>query len=181
MEQSGLSRLDHRWGAAEARGRAAEMALVFLTFIPNSRNSFNRANTATSWTDRDIIIMNPNIPLSIFLTPPDLNSTHLMIAEDFNGINIGIFLIRVSKFRLRFMMETSVYRSFFPNETLKWAEQSAMAELLKAHPDYLLDGTVRIVPQHWFNAYPGPRNESTGLLPEGDWHNRMAEFTEGIC
>jgi len=74
--------------------------------------------------------------------------THLLVAEDFNGINIGIFLIRVSKFSLRFMMETSVYRSFHPNEPLKFLEQTAMAELLKAHPDYLLDGNIRIVPQH---------------------------------
>jgi len=124
--------------------------------------------------------MNPNIALDVFLPPTDFpSSTHVLAAKDFNGLNIGVFLVRVSTFSLRYMMETSVYRSFAPNETLTFAEQSAMASILTAHPDYLTDGSVRIVPQHWFNAYPGHRNESTGLLPFGGEHDHVTDFTEG--
>ena len=45
-----------------------------------------------------------------------------------------------------------------------WLEQSAIIALLEQHPEYLHRGLVRYVPQNWFNAYVGPRDNGTGVL-----------------
>ncbi|PYH96559.1 hypothetical protein BO71DRAFT_417747 [Aspergillus ellipticus CBS 707.79] len=47
------------------------------------------------WVDGDTVLMNPNMPLETFLPPPELSHTHLMLTEDWNGMNNGVFFIRV--------------------------------------------------------------------------------------
>lgn len=49
-----------------------------------------------SWQDGDIVVMNPNIPLDIFLPPEDFPDVELIIANDFAGLNTGFFMLKVN-------------------------------------------------------------------------------------
>ncbi|KAI4853373.1 hypothetical protein E4T44_00881 [Aureobasidium sp. EXF-8845] len=47
------------------------------------------------WADADALILNPNVPLSIFLPPPDLSHIHFVGNKDWRGLNNGVFFVRV--------------------------------------------------------------------------------------
>lgn len=71
--------------------------------------------------------MNANVPLSIFL-PPGGNYPHinLLVTNDHNGLNSGAFFIRVNEWAVRYLIDVLALRSFKPEVTLKYSDQSAM-------------------------------------------------------
>lgn len=70
------------------------MALVGLPTI----SSLKRDGDLTinhSYFDSDSIIMNEEIPLEIFEPPSDFDHINWIAGKDWNGLNAGVFLLRV--------------------------------------------------------------------------------------
>ena len=103
------------------------------------------------WFDADAIIINPLIPLETFLPPADISGVQALVTEDWNGLNNGVFYLRVSAWNVEMLSAVLAYRTFRPDESLPFTEQSAMAAVLK-NPEFRRNVTV--VPSTWFNAYP---------------------------
>lgn len=103
------------------------------------------------WFDADTMILNRRIPLETFLPPPEMSHVHLIVTKDWNGLNNGVFYLRVSQWNIEMLAAALAYRTYRPNDELPWTEQSAMANLLD-ESDFV-DGAV-FVPARWFNAYP---------------------------
>ncbi|KAG5953066.1 hypothetical protein E4U53_007034 [Claviceps sorghi] len=106
------------------------------------------------WFDADTVILNYNIPLEIFLPPEDdavLKRINVLIADDWNGLNNGIFGIRVTRWSAELFAGILAFRDFEPDTHLNFADQSAMEILLKKRKSV---NHVAKVPQRWFNAYP---------------------------
>lgn len=86
------------------------------------------------WFDADTIILNYNIPLEMFL-PDDndqvLNKINVLAADDWNGLNNGIFGIRVSRYAAELFAGILAFRDFEPETELTFQDQSAMDFLLK--------------------------------------------------
>lgn len=101
------------------------------------------------WFDRDTVILNPCIPLHIFLPPQD--DIDLVISNDFNGLNNGVFAVRVCDWSVRLLCTILGYRELRPDEELPLSEQSAMERVLQ---DVRFKAKVAYYPQRWFNAYP---------------------------
>lgn len=147
------------------------------------------------WMDRDTLILDQCRPASTFLlsatssaplarwwrrdeqpsneqpssqpvVPPQ--EVNLLAANDMNGLNNGIFLLRVSHWAIDVFTAILAYRHYNPTVELKWTEQSAMELVLQ---DHRFKDKVQLVPQHWFNAYQhGNASEfvsSNGTSPEG--------------
>ncbi len=117
-----------------------------------------------SWFDADTVIMNPNIPISIFLPPADLDNQyfshiHILVTNDMNGLNNGVFPIRVSPYSVELMSAVVAFQTYRPDFHLNFRDQSALDEMLK-DPKFR-DG-VMYLPQRWFNAYQGELNETLG-------------------
>lgn len=104
-----------------------------------------------AWFDADTIIINPLIPLEAFLPPTDMPGIHALVTEDWNGLNNGVFYLRVSAWNVEMLSAVIAYRTFKQDESLPFTEQSAMAAILR-DPKFHLNVTV--VPSTWFNAYP---------------------------
>ncbi|KAF1997423.1 glycosyltransferase family 34 protein [Amniculicola lignicola CBS 123094] len=150
------------------------------------------------YIDLDTTVLDQCRPLSTFLPPePGMDfdhkisdlatkrddngdeAVHLISAQDTNGLNAGIFFIRVSSWSVEFL-EAVLARHFYnPDEHLAFSEQSAMQEILKS--DKFANGN-HFVPQSWFNAYPnsdfGPeeyaiRDNEDGLA---DFQARRGDF-----
>lgn len=103
------------------------------------------------WHDRDTIIMNPQIPLDIFLPPEDkFSHIHLLCTNDRHGLNNGVFLLRVSEWSFKFFAAALAFHEYNPNVVLKYTEQSAMEEAIKV--PWRRKG-VAFFPQRWFNGY----------------------------
>lgn len=124
------------------------------------------------WVDRDTLILDQCRPISSFLPPekgryglwwvrddepneerkPQANTTHLLVTEDWNGLNNGVFLLRVNRWAIELFTAILAFRHYRPEVDLPFTEQSAMEQVLRTEQ---FRGQTRYVPQHWFNAYEG--------------------------
>lgn len=86
------------------------------------------------WFDADTIVLNYNIALEMFL-PPDndeaLKDINVLISDDWNGLNNGIFGIRVSRSAAELFAGILAFRDFEPDTQLTFVDQSAMELMLK--------------------------------------------------
>ncbi|KAH8646836.1 hypothetical protein BX600DRAFT_155967 [Xylariales sp. PMI_506] len=125
------------------------------------------------WHDSDLILMNSKIPLEAFLPPHRWSHIHVIGSNDLNGLNAGVFFIRVHEWSVSFLMSAYAYKDFYPGVPLPFAEQTAM-EILMAE-DKRKKHAMH-VPQRWFNSYQGwGHNED--VPPEWEWD--MQNFKPG--
>ncbi|KAK3681525.1 hypothetical protein LTR37_020868 [Vermiconidia calcicola] len=110
------------------------------------------------WADADTVILNPNIPIETFLPPPgDFDDIYLMYSNDWNGLNNGVFPIRVNQWAVHLFSAIVSYRHFKPEDPLVFRDQSAMNSLMQ-EPEFAKH--IVQAPQRWFNAYQGEHNET---------------------
>ncbi|KAF2867466.1 hypothetical protein BDV95DRAFT_610857 [Massariosphaeria phaeospora] len=104
------------------------------------------------WHDRDTVLMNPQTPLDIFVPPKDnFSDINLLVTNDRNGLNNGVFMVRVGQWAFKLFASALSIREYEPNIKLKYTEQSAMEEVMKR--PWWASG-VAYVPQRWFNGFP---------------------------
>lgn len=118
------------------------------------------------WVDQDTLILDQCRPVSSFLPPDALQhhsnadrredetkaQTHFIFGIDWNGLNAGVFLVRVNQWAIELFSDILAFRYYNPNITLPFAEQSAI-DILMNEPKF--QRNAQGVPQTWFNAYPG--------------------------
>ncbi|KAF2253621.1 glycosyltransferase family 34 protein [Trematosphaeria pertusa] len=135
------------------------------------------------WADRDTIILDQCRPTSSFLPPEGSDSgadtPNLVVTSDANGLNNGVFLLRVSDWAIELFEDILAFRFYNPDADLRFTEQSAMENVIRM--DRFINN-VAMVPQEWFNGYPnsefGPekfrdRNNTMGLE---DFQVRRGDF-----
>jgi mannan polymerase II complex MNN10 subunit len=144
------------------------------------------------WADRDTVVLDQCRSLSDFL-PPSVVKTgnkteeieeidpghqiHLLITDDWNGLNNGGFLLRVNLWAIHLFNVILAFRYYRPDIQLTFTEQSAM-EVTMMEPQFR--GNVPKVPQQWFNAYP--KGNASAFLESGDvkklatYHARRGDF-----
>ncbi len=102
--------------------------------------------------------MNPKLELSHFLPPAEFSDANVLVTNDANGLNNGVFFIRVGAWAIEVMSANVAYRTFNPDEQLTFQDQSALDNIF--HMEKFRDQVV-YCPQRWFNAYQsGFLNES---------------------
>ncbi|ORX80542.1 hypothetical protein BCR32DRAFT_268809 [Anaeromyces robustus] len=111
------------------------------------------------WVDSDTMLSNPNIKLETFL--PEDNNIHFIAAADINGLNAGAFLIRVNPWSLNFMMRSLSYIYYNRKMRLEFSDQTSMNNVLVTDKE---DKHYVIVPQHWFNNYPGEKQNGDFII-----------------
>lgn len=116
------------------------------------------------WVDGDTVVMNPNIPLDIFLPPePEWSHINAVMTNDHRGLNNGVFFLRVHPWSVWLMnacMNTPIHD---PSLELEFEDQSALQYWLNTED--FRENTIH-VPQRWFNAYPGFRGDPTDLVQD---------------
>ena len=84
------------------------------------------------WHDRDTVLMNPQIPLEIFIPPePEFSNIHLLVTNDRNGLNNGVFIARVNQWVFKLFASALSIREYQPEISLKYTEQSGLEETIK--------------------------------------------------
>jgi hypothetical protein len=130
------------------------------------------------WFDANTLVINPLIPVEAFLPPAHLGGINLLVTENWNGLNSGVFLLRVSAWSVDFLTNILSHLSFKPDEDLPFAEKSAMERMIQ-DPRYA--SACIYVPPRWFNSYPRDEDESwTNKYPvqKGDMMLRFAGVSE---
>jgi hypothetical protein len=85
-----------------------------------------------------------------------------------NGLNDGVFLLRVHQVSVEILAATIAFRTFRPINYLRFSEQSALSKVLnyKKFRKHVVQA-----PQRWFNAYIEDREDSPtpSLVRSGDF------------
>lgn len=111
------------------------------------------------WVDADTVILNPHVPVETFLPPPgsEFEDVHLLYSNDWNGLNNGVFPVRVNQWAVKLFTAIVAYRHYKPDVQLVFRDQSAMDNVMK-EPQFV--NNIVQTPQRWFNAYQGEHNET---------------------
>jgi hypothetical protein len=109
------------------------------------------------WFDADTLVINPLIGVETFLPPDDLEGINLIVTEDWNGLNNGVFIMRVSAWSVNMLTDTLAYPTYRPDEDLPFTEQTAMERMIQ---DSRYTRNCIFVPPRWFNAYPRDEDET---------------------
>ncbi|OQO08809.1 hypothetical protein B0A48_05699 [Cryoendolithus antarcticus] len=111
------------------------------------------------WVDADTVILNPYVPVEVFLPPPgpEFEDVNLLYSNDWNGLNNGVFPIRVNRWAVDLFSAIVSFRYYRPDDPLVFRDQSAMNTIMN-EPKFK-KGVVA-APQRWFNAYQGEHNET---------------------
>ncbi|EGU78143.1 hypothetical protein FOPG_09814 [Fusarium oxysporum f. sp. conglutinans race 2 54008] len=151
------------------------------------------------WVDRDTLILDQCRPLSSFLSPHDVDESdetedtddsepersnetkhddiHLLVTNDWNGLNNGVFFVRVNQWAIELFSDIAAFRYYRPNVSLPFTEQSAM-EIIMNEPKF--KANVQVIPQEWFNTYP--KGSPTDFVEKADedgledYHARRGDF-----
>ena len=103
------------------------------------------------WVDADSAIINPEIPVDIFLPPADFGDVHFLANKDQNGLNTGIFFTRVHPWSIKIFTKTLGYPIFRPDVDLGYsADQTAMAWIFNETENL---PHVMYQPRKWYNTY----------------------------
>lgn len=107
------------------------------------------------WFDADTIILNENIPWSIFLPPQkDFDGIHFLGNKDWNSFNSGVFMMRINQWSVNLLTQATALPLLRPDvhleSPLPKKEQDAMRWVLdqegyKEHAVYQ--------PRLWYNAF----------------------------
>ncbi|KAH0536683.1 hypothetical protein GP486_008867, partial [Trichoglossum hirsutum] len=91
------------------------------------------------------------IPLEIFLPPPDFDHINFLTTKDHNGLNTGVFFMRVDPWSVTFLTKSMGLPMFRPDIDLGFSiDQEAMANIFH-ETEY---GYARLYqPRQWFNTY----------------------------
>ena len=116
--------------------------------------------TIRSWVDADTVVTNPKLPLDIFLPPDEFPHLHLLTTADPNGLNNGVFFLKVHSWSVELLSSVIAYRAFRPDEELRFRDQSALQVMLKERQ---FRRNFVIVPQRWFNSYQAEHDGSRTL------------------
>jgi len=110
------------------------------------------------WVDADSIVVNPAISPCIFLPPDELQSVFALVTADHQGLNNGIFFLRVHQASVDLLTQVVDYPLAHPDEDLGWfGEQAAMQNVIHSTETRLRDqgrpSGIAWVPREWFNTF----------------------------
>lgn len=136
------------------------------------------------WSDADTIVLNQAQRLDQFLPPRKraLQNVHLLCTKDSNGLNNGVFFIKVSQHSVRYMASAIALPIYMPEVPLPWPEQTAMWHIIQ-QPEFRDE--VVYVPRHWINAYQQDIQSGDGAFlvhfaGVGDRKKKMREWLDRV-
>lgn len=125
-----------------------------------SKSSFH------SWFDADTIIINNNIPWTMFLPREDsFPDIHFIAGRDWNDLNYGVFFVRVSEWSIKFLTQVATFPQSRPDvDTSEDIDIDAMWWVLDQPEN---QDHVAYQPRSWYNGYDlGDQGKSE--IYEGD-------------
>lgn len=131
--------------------------------------------------DSDTILLNPNIPWTLFLPPSDFSSIHFLGGRDWgdgsqdwgdgSGFNAGVFFVRINEWSVKMLTEVAALPDLRADVQLGFnAEQAAFKWVFKraGYREHVL-----YQPIEWFNGF----EQSFGQLPPVQDGDMLVHFS----
>ena len=94
--------------------------------------------------------MNPAIPWSLFLPPPEVPDIHVLGTQDENGFNAGMLILRIDPWTVNMLTQVLALKHLDSTADLPFYDQSAIENICK-RPDNKHHFLYH--PRHWWNRY----------------------------
>ncbi len=104
------------------------------------------------WFDSDVILLNPQIPLEIFLPPRDFARMHVLATHDEHGFDGGMFFIHVHPWSVRMLIDV-LSHSKNDEDIMAASRKDHKAFEITLRSDAYRDDVV-YQPRWWYNTYP---------------------------
>ena len=139
----------------------SNQAAYLLSIIVNELEKPKKQRTEwLLWFQPDVIVLNPQIPLEIFLPPePEFNNVHFLATHDNQDeLDSGVFFLRVHEWSAKMLLEVISMPAWTPGlEQARRKDRWALSKVVKS--DTFRD-SVYYQPRHWYNAYAVSANSS---------------------
>lgn len=112
------------------------------------------------WINPDTIILNPQIPLEIFLPPSDFNNTNLIGTHDEDGFYGGGTLFRVNDWTVKFLIEVLALPRIDTHLDLGFDKAQTAMQFVLASETFRTSTMYQ--PRQWFSAVHLPSGEFEG-------------------
>lgn len=114
--------------------------------------------------DSDILILNPSIPLTLFLPPEDRHPSATILAnQDHNGLNAGVFFWRVTPRLVAFLTALLSYEpTIYADMGRHPSDQHLTGYALQQSDQVDFAAGFYEIPQNWLNGYFLPTKEPGG-------------------
>ena len=150
------------------------VSTVILTCL-----NISEADSLHSWLDADTLILNPEIPKTLFLPPNDFEEVHFLGPKDWDGFNAGGFFIRINSWTIKMLTETMAVPLLRPDIDLKYNAVANAMRWVFTKAEYR--DHVLYQPRRWYNDFRSdddPAAESGSLLVHFD--GTLDENSEAI-
>ena len=130
---------------------------------------FGLTDTPISWLDADSLVLNPEIPKTLFLPPDDFEEVYFLGPKDWEGFNAGGFFIRVNEWSIKMLTEAMALPLFRPDIDLRYNAVANAMKWVFTKPEYR--DHVLYQPRRWYNDFRSkeqPEAESGSLLVQFD-------------
>lgn len=119
-----------------------------------------------SWFDADTIILNNNIPWTMFLPQEDFFSgIHFIASRDWDDLNYGVFFLRVNEWSINFLTQVATFPQSRPDVSRSGdIDIDAMWWVLDQPEN---QDHVIYQPRSWYNGYD-LRDRGISEIREGD-------------
>jgi hypothetical protein len=138
------------------------------------------------WVDADSIIINPTVPVEIFLPPHDFANVHVLATKDQNGLNTGIFFVRVHEWSIKMIAKALPYPIFHSDVDLGNSPDLVAMALVFNETEF--SPHVLYQPRVWYNTYQfeqgyeGKKGDLLVHFPglEQDRWKRMSDWLDKV-
>ena len=112
--------------------------------------------------DSDTILLNPNIPWTLFLPPSDFSDIHVLGGRDWgggSGFNAGVFFVRINEWSVKMLTEVAALPDLRKDVEIGYNAEQVAFKWVFLQAGYRQH--VLYQPIEWFNGF----EESHGHLP----------------
>lgn len=123
-------------------------------------------------------MLNPQVPLELFLPPVDQRNIHFIASHDPLGLNSGVLFFRIDQWTVRLLIEVMAVPLRDRRPDVAVAKDRAALEQVLNNPAFR--GRTVYQPRPWFNAfhangtYEGQRGSLLAHFPEVNANKWMA-------
>jgi len=167
-KQAYCERHGYQWiGATKTRDGSRPPAWSKIAMLIDV--CINRSADWVFWTEADSVIVRPDWKMETLAD----ESADLVATRDLNGLNTGVFLMRMGWMTMNFLLDVYSLKQFIRH---KWWEQIAMTHALSTGWPF----RVKYVDKTLVNAYPDDFREGHSAIihvPRSErWPDRLGEI-----
>lgn len=135
-------------------------ALLLSILVEELEKPVDRRTEWLMWVSPDVMILNPQIPLEIFLPPRDFKDGRILTTRSPDGVNGDVFFIKVHPWSVKMLIDVlSIPKNEFGDDG-RLGEDAGIRALEKVVRSEGYRDHVLYQPRKWYNTYQLSASES---------------------